>query len=336
MTFVAPLITSHPSLLTHHKYMTRLLITIFFLCATAFAGAQEKSTGFAVKSFRVLANDVTAFISPVRDLNDEACALIKVVAPADFAFSTPLGIMKREDNIGEIWLYMPKGTKTLTIKHPQWGVLRDYPLGMKLDSHTTYELRLSLPLPQDIALHDTIVMTKTITDTIRVETRRKPVPLSVNLLATAALHSGNPSWGLMAMMLWRHGFYIHASADLHSTGTTRLTCDNDGYVDGTQPYYTGKTWQSNYTLTAGAAHRLSGRLALFEGVGYGRAATAWQLAESEGGGRALNNGLTHKGLSGEAGLLYSYKRLCISASVITIAGKQWQGSIGVGIKLGKQ
>ena len=336
MTFVAPLITSHPSLLTHHKYMTRLLITIFFLCATAFAGAQEKSTGFAVKSFRVLANDVTAFISPVRDLNDEACALIKVVAPADFAFSTPLGIMKREDKTGEIWLYVPKGTKTLTIKHPQWGVLRDYPLGMKLDSHTTYELRLSLPLPQDTALHDTIVMTKTITDTIRVETRRKPVPLSVNLLATAAFHSGKPSWGLMAMMLWRHGFYIHASADLHSTGTTRLTCDNDGYVDGTQPYYTGKTWQSNYTLTAGAAHRLSDRLAMFEGLGYGRAATAWQLAESEGDGRALNDGLTHKGLSGEAGLLYSYKRLCISASVITIAGKQWQGCIGVGIKLGKQ
>lgn len=62
---------------------------------------------------------------PVRDLNDEPCALVKVEAPSDFAFSTPLGIVSRKDKVGEIWLYLPKGSKLLTIKHPEWGVLRD-------------------------------------------------------------------------------------------------------------------------------------------------------------------------------------------------------------------
>ena len=38
-------------------------------------------------------NDISAFISPVRDLNGQACALLKVEAPKDFAFSSPLGIV---------------------------------------------------------------------------------------------------------------------------------------------------------------------------------------------------------------------------------------------------
>ena len=46
-------------------------------------------------------NDVSAFITPVRDLNDEPCALVKVEAPSDFAFSTPLGIVSRKDEVGE-------------------------------------------------------------------------------------------------------------------------------------------------------------------------------------------------------------------------------------------
>ena len=41
-------------------------------------------------------------------------------------FSTPLGIVKRIDKVGEIWLYVPRGTRKITIKHPQLGVLRDY------------------------------------------------------------------------------------------------------------------------------------------------------------------------------------------------------------------
>lgn len=48
---------------------------------------------FTVASFRQLPTDVSAFIDAVRDLNGEACALLKVVAPADFAFSSPLGIV---------------------------------------------------------------------------------------------------------------------------------------------------------------------------------------------------------------------------------------------------
>lgn len=139
----------------------------------------------------------------------------------------------------------------------------------------------------------------------------------------------------MLAAMRRHGLFVHVSSDLRSIGDTRLTCDEEGYIDdsGTMPYYTGETRHSNWTATAGAIHRLCRQLSVFEGIGYGRAATAWQLAESEGGGSALNDGLTHEGVAGELGLMATFGRVNISASVLTIAGRQWQGCVGVGIKL---
>ncbi len=166
---------------------------------------------FSVESFRQLPTDVSAFIDAVRDLNDEACALLKVVAPADFAFSSPLGIVERRDKVGEIWLFLPKGSKSITLKHPQWGVLRDFQFGTKLESRMTYEMRLRLPQTAVVEKHDTIVYTQTIVDTVTVAPLRRVVPLHAYTLLTASMHTDGPSWGVMAAMLSRHGGYVHAS-----------------------------------------------------------------------------------------------------------------------------
>lgn len=299
---------------------------------------QMKAQDFSVASFRSLPNDVSAFIHPIRDLNNEACALIKVVAPSDFAFSTPLGIVKRQDEVGEIWLYLPKGTKLLTLKHPEWGVLRDYHLGKSLESRMTYELKLNLPKPEVTEIHDTITQVKTVVDTITIQKVKPKMPLSIYTLATVALHKDGPSYGIFFAMMHRHGFFIHASSNLKGTGSTIGHCDKEGYTQdySIKPYYTGKTRHSNYTLSVGAIHHLIQGVCLFEGIGYGRTATAWEQTQSEGGGYLLNDGLTHQGMVGEVGLLGSYGRLTFSASALTIAGKQWQGCIGIGIKLGKK
>ena len=308
-----------------------VLATLMWLFCQATMFSQE----FSVASFQVLPNDVSAFINNVRDLNDEACALIKVEAPSDFAFSTPLGIVKRKDEVGEIWLYVPRGTKMLTLKHPLWGVLRDYKLGKPLESRMTYELKLNQPKTIIAEKHDTIIQIKTVTDTIAIPQVKPKMPLSIYTLATIALHQDGPSYGIFFAMMRRHGFFLHASSDFKSIGKTEGNCDKDGNIDkaNDKPYYTGKTRHSNYTLTVGAIHHICKSLRIFEGIGYGRSATAWQMGESEGGGYLLNDGLTHKGVTGEVGILGSIGRLTLSASAITIAGKQWQGSIGIGIKL---
>lgn len=290
---------------------------------------------FKVTGFRVLSNDVSAFITPVRDLNNEACALLKVVARQDFAFSSPLGIVKRKDEVGEIWLYLPKGTRRITIKHPRWGVLRNYRLPLALESHVAYEMTISEPRIPMAYEHDTVILTKTIVDTVAVKRKRPRLPMTFHALFTLSMHQNGPSWGVMLAAMRRHGMFVHVSSDFRSIGNTRFTCDEEGYIDdsGTMPYYTGETRHSNWTATAGAIHRLCSVLSVFEGIGYGRTATAWQLAESEGGGSALNDGLTHKGVAGELGLMATFGRINISASVLTIAGQQWQGCVGVGIKL---
>ena len=293
------------------------------------------SVKFGVSGFRTLPNDVTAFISPVYDLNGEACALVKVVASTDFAFSSPLGVVKRINKTGEIWLYLPKGSKLLTIKHPQWGVIRDYRFRKPLESHVTYEMNIATPKVQLATMPDTIVLTKTVTDTVVVSRRKPKVPLAFHALFTVSMHKHGPSWGLMLAVLRRHGAYVHAQSDLRSIGKTAQTCDRDGMLPDSdvKPYYTGKTRHSNYVVTAGLVHRLCRWLDVFYGAGYGRTSTAWQLAESEGGGYVLNGGLTHKGVAGEAGILSSFGRFSVSASAITIKFNQWQVCLGVGVRL---
>lgn len=327
-----------------------LLLLLFMVGANACAYRQDSlghignreaevtdtsAVKFKVTGFRVLSNDVSAFITPVRDLNNEACALLKVVARQDFAFSSPLGIVKRKDEVGEIWLYLPKGTRRITIKHPRWGVLRNYRLPLALESHVAYEMTISEPRIPMAYEHDTVILTKTIVDTVAVKRKRPRLPMTFHALFTLSMHQNGPSWGVMLAAMRRHGMFVHVSSDFRSIGNTRFTCDEEGYIDdsGTMPYYTGETRHSNWTATAGAIHRLCSVLSVFEGIGYGRTATAWQLAESEGGGSALNDGLTHKGVAGELGLIATFGRINISASVLTIAGQQWQGCVGVGIKL---
>lgn len=326
--------------MTHSRHngfgKSRLWIAILLIWITI-PSATRAQQHFTVANFRLLPNDVSAFINVERDLNDEACALIKVVAPADFAFSTPLGIVKRKDEVGEIWLYLPKGTKTLTIKHPEWGVVRDYKLGSPLESHMTYELTLNLPSTTIITeLHDTIERIKV--DTITIEKKRQLTPIFVSAIATLAMHSNGPSYGIFFTIMRKHGGFVHISSHLQGIGTTIGTCDKEGnYLEqnSSKPYYSGKTRHSNYTLTIGAIHKITHGIRLFEGVGYGKYDTAWQLGSSGDGAYLKNKDFCRNGVAGEVGVLASIGKLCLSASVITIDTKQWQCCLGVGIKIGK-
>ncbi|MDE7109550.1 MAG: hypothetical protein K2O49_06260 [Muribaculaceae bacterium] len=318
------------------------IVLVSLMLMSAYAARAQK---FKVESFRILTNDVTAFVHPVSDLNDEGCALIKVQASPDFEFSTPLGIVKRVNKTGEIWLYIPKGSKKITLKHPEWGVLRDYTFPEKIESHISYELRLDEPERERISsvsspvvttVHDTLVVTRT--DTMLVTPAKKFIPLSFTAVATALWggSSNTLSGGIMLALMKRHGGFMHIASDFGSLGATEGTCDRDGYIGGRLPYYSGKTRHSFLVATGGAIQRLSGKVSIFEGIGYGYDDAAWQLAQSEGGGVVKNSHYCHKGIAFEAGAVFSLKKMAISASVASIGGKQWYAAIGVGINLKKR
>lgn len=121
----------------------RLLLVISLMIASALsANSQELS----VKSFQKLDNDLTARVTDSRtDQNGEKAALIKIVTTqTDFTFDGGImGIVDSKQAIGEIWLWVPRGLKRVTILHQELGVLRNYYFPEKIDAATTYELVLN-------------------------------------------------------------------------------------------------------------------------------------------------------------------------------------------------
>lgn len=317
-----------------HLLLMLLLLTL---------AAEVKAQKFSVDSFRVLANDVTAFVDPVEDLNGDACALIKIECAPDFAFSTPLGIVKRTDKTGEIWLYLPKGSKRITIKHPKWGIIRDYTFPEKLDSHKSYEIRISQPSvaasdfkPAVTTVRDTLLVVRT--DTLMIEVKSPATPFTADIMATAGFsaETGKPAWGILATSMRRAGGFLHIMSDFGAGGSLVGTCDRDGDIGNTKPFYSGETRRSVFIINAGPALRLSNKIAVFAGVGYGFTNTDWQLARSEGGGYVRNSHLSVSGVSVEAGFRLTFGRISTGVYASSVKGRKWWLGLGVGIRIGKK
>ncbi len=317
-----------------------LCLTIWLLGYWAVAAGE----GYAVSSFTLLPDDITGFMEPVKDLNGEDCALLKIQAPPEFVFSTPLGIVKRIDSVGEILLYIPAGSKKLTFKHPEWGVLRNYAFPESVVGKSTYEIKMTLPsgktgpVKRDTVytmLRDTLVLSRT--DTVVLPQRKATVPLSAHLLATVTFGGKAKilSAGIMGIVMKRHGGFLHLTTDFGKKGEVSGECDRYGTVGGYLPFYSGKKRHSSLTATVGAIHTLSASLRIFEGIGYGYGTVAWELAPSEGGGYVKNSYYSSRGAAIEIGALYCRRRISLAASLLTINGSQWYGNIGIGVRIGK-
>lgn len=108
----------------------------------------EPEEEISVTKFSCLTNDLTArVIAPKRDQNNEVCAIIKIVTKDKSLFFEPdaLGITAREDQPGEIWLYVPRGAKRITIKHERFGIIRNYFYPEPINEATVYEMILYVP-----------------------------------------------------------------------------------------------------------------------------------------------------------------------------------------------
>lgn len=122
------------------------LFTLLSISITALS--QED---FKVIDFKLLPTDYSAAShnKPPNDNNGEPAALIKIVT-SEKGFTFELGsalapIGAAQEKTGEIWLYVPNGTRRLTIKHKDFGVIR-YPIEIAIKSGKTYELRLKTPI----------------------------------------------------------------------------------------------------------------------------------------------------------------------------------------------
>jgi hypothetical protein len=55
------------------------------------------------------------------------------------------GIVASEQKDGEIWVFLPSGTRYFTIRHATLGTIRDYPFGEPLKEATVYIMTLKTP-----------------------------------------------------------------------------------------------------------------------------------------------------------------------------------------------
>ena len=126
------------------KHVRQIVFIVGALLLTVGALAQNIS----VKSFQPLPMDMTATSLEGKrlDQNGKAAALLKVVtAETGFTFEGgKLGVVDTQQQIGEIWVWVPYGMRKITIRHPKYGALENYYMPFDIESERTYELILAV------------------------------------------------------------------------------------------------------------------------------------------------------------------------------------------------
>ena len=125
-----------------NNQMKRVIFFALAMLVTMIVSGQE----LQVRSFRLVANDISAVKYQRLDLNGQPCALIKVglgVQGAKFPGTEVVGDVKFDT--GEYWVYVVDGTKKLKVMHNNYAPLyidfSDY-LEQRLEGGRTYVLIL--------------------------------------------------------------------------------------------------------------------------------------------------------------------------------------------------
>lgn len=101
-----------------------------------------------VTNFELVPNGV--LLDNVYDNNGDACALIKFsVRDTTFKIVPNLGYVKRESRDGEIRLYVPAGTKRLTVRHGGLFPLRNWQIPERIESKRMYHAYLWTTIDND-------------------------------------------------------------------------------------------------------------------------------------------------------------------------------------------
>ena len=121
------------------KYVIGLCVVLLVVGSVRTVAQTEAPEDIVVTNFTYVVNDVSARVNPVLDNNGEACAVIKFsVRDTTFVIESNLGIVKRESKVGEIRLWVPAGTKRLTVRHEGLFPLRDFQIPVTIESKGAY------------------------------------------------------------------------------------------------------------------------------------------------------------------------------------------------------
>ena len=121
--------------------LQRLFLYVFFFISSLSLYSQKVS----VEYFKLDESDLTANLAgtTVLDQNGEKCALIKIfTTETGFSFDVgSLGVVKTEQKVGEIWVYVPFGIKKIVLSHPVFERL-EYSIPVPIAKARTYQMKL--------------------------------------------------------------------------------------------------------------------------------------------------------------------------------------------------
>ena len=118
------------------------ILVFMLLLATA---SQLKAQDIQITKFKRDITNLKASTEPVYDNTGEACALIRfLVSGKDYTIEPNLGMMRQENLPGEIRMYVPKGTKRLTVRRKDYMPLTGYEIPVVIEPKVTYIAELSI------------------------------------------------------------------------------------------------------------------------------------------------------------------------------------------------
>lgn len=119
-----------------------LLMTIVFALPLK-VEAQAKTV--QITKFERNYTSLIASMNPVKDNAGEDCAVIRFwYSGSDFIIEPNLGYLKIENHPGETRLWVPQGTKRITVRHNEDKPLRDYNIPVRIESKVTYDAEIAL------------------------------------------------------------------------------------------------------------------------------------------------------------------------------------------------
>lgn len=108
------------------------------------------------------------------------------------------------------------------------------------------------------------------------------------------------------------------------------SCFSSGTIDNGYAFMgNGNSRNTNLMATVGVLAGLAPWLDIYAGAGYGQKVLLWQDIE---GSWASVSDFTHKGLAAEAGLITSWRRLCLGIGISTVNFRTASLDISVGVR----
>lgn len=336
-------------------YRTLTIIVLIFSGSVA-VSAKSTDDEFKIEAFRALETDLDARLYAKTDENGRKAALIKVVTnEKGFSFDVGvMGIVDCQQEIGEIWLYVPEGIRRITIKHPSFGIIRDYEFNVPIRSACVYEIILNTPerevspsirfIEKLVARQDSSLINLDSATLARIRTEslasiRKRVRKHVceNHIMLVAGLLPDISEGLMFGQTFRRkgasmgaGWFLKLRSDFGFNTGYDYKCSSDGAAGDGQFWAkeNGKAWHSRQCFTIGGMWRCNKWLDVYSGTGLGVKTLVWEDVDSR---RALVTDYSYRGLEMDLGALFSFGKFSFGAGVSTTRFKyvDFEASIGI-------